>query len=59
MGWLYHARKNCGLLTVIVLGVKVIRGAAVMVSLTNVMVARITEKPHCWAYPREVSRKFN
>lgn len=42
MGWLYHARKNCGLLTVIVLGVKVIRGAAVMVSVTNVVVARTT-----------------
>lgn len=29
-------------LSVIVLGVKVIRGAAVMVSLTNVVVSRIT-----------------
>lgn len=42
VGWLHHARKNCGLLTVIVLGVEVTRDATVIVSLTDVVVARTT-----------------
>lgn len=42
MEWLCHSGKNCGLLIAIALGVKMTRGALMMISHTNVVVFRIT-----------------